>query len=418
MGDACAKLYERMPLPEANFFGIVVSIQQRAGGNLSEALGNLSRVLRDRKKMKAKIQAMSMEAKASAVIIAALPFAVMILVYISSPNYIELLMDASDRPPDDGVLRGVDVDRRLRDEEDDQFRFLAHDPKSGHRFSDKVMRKRKSIVVEFLIEKLHDPKMMASVFAAIAAMATVITLAMPLLARNDLNTPHERRLGRAREDAPARARAARARRQGAAAPDAEAVHEAHRRPVQPQQMGWTGRGAREADPGRLPRQCALRDLPVLPAWSRRSSRFCVTSFYLFFVLQMDRPPTIKLGMALFAAFVGMQLPYLFLKNKIGKRQLSIRRAFPDALDLLLICVESGMSIEAAFRKVSQEIGSQSIPLAEELTLTTAELSYLQDRKVAYENLATPHRPGRRARRCASRCSSPSATARRSVRRCA
>jgi len=91
MGDACAKLFERMPLPEANFFGIVVLIQQRAGGNLSEALGNLSRVLRDRKKMKAKIQAMSMEAKASAVIIAALPFCVMILVYISSPNYIELL---------------------------------------------------------------------------------------------------------------------------------------------------------------------------------------------------------------------------------------------------------------------------------------------------------------------------------------
>jgi tight adherence protein B len=91
MADACAKLYERMPLPEANFFGIVVSIQQRAGGNLSEALGNLSRVLRDRKKMKAKIQAMSMEAKASAVIIAALPFCVMLLVYITSPNYIELL---------------------------------------------------------------------------------------------------------------------------------------------------------------------------------------------------------------------------------------------------------------------------------------------------------------------------------------
>jgi tight adherence protein B len=91
MGEACGKLYERMPLPEANFFGIVVGIQQRSGGNLSEALGNLSRVLRDRKKMKAKIQAMSMEAKASAVIIAALPFCVMLLVYITSPNYIELL---------------------------------------------------------------------------------------------------------------------------------------------------------------------------------------------------------------------------------------------------------------------------------------------------------------------------------------
>jgi tight adherence protein B len=91
LGEACLRLYERMPVPEANFFGIVVSIQQRAGGNLSEALGNLSRVLRDRKKMKAKIQAMSMEAKASATIIGALPIAVMTLVWITSPSYIGLL---------------------------------------------------------------------------------------------------------------------------------------------------------------------------------------------------------------------------------------------------------------------------------------------------------------------------------------
>jgi tight adherence protein B len=91
LGEACAKLFERMPVPEANFFGIVISIQQRAGGNLSEALGNLSRVLRDRKKMKAKIQAMSMEAKASASIIGALPIAVMTLVWITSPGYISLL---------------------------------------------------------------------------------------------------------------------------------------------------------------------------------------------------------------------------------------------------------------------------------------------------------------------------------------
>jgi len=91
LGEACLKLYERMPLPETNFFGIVISIQQRAGGNLSEALGNLSRVLRDRKRMKAKIQAMSMEAKSSAAIIGALPIAVMTLVYITSPQYIELL---------------------------------------------------------------------------------------------------------------------------------------------------------------------------------------------------------------------------------------------------------------------------------------------------------------------------------------
>lgn len=91
IGEACEKLYESMPLPEANFFGIVIGIQQKSGGNLSEALGNLSRVLRDRKKMKAKIQAMSQEAKASAAIIGCLPVAVMILVYISSPQYITLL---------------------------------------------------------------------------------------------------------------------------------------------------------------------------------------------------------------------------------------------------------------------------------------------------------------------------------------
>jgi tight adherence protein B len=91
LGEACGKLYENMPVPEANFFGIVISIQQRSGGNLAETLGNLSRVLRDRKKMKAKIQAMSMEAKASASIIGALPVAVMTLVYITSPQYISLL---------------------------------------------------------------------------------------------------------------------------------------------------------------------------------------------------------------------------------------------------------------------------------------------------------------------------------------
>jgi tight adherence protein B len=91
LGEACARLYERMPLPEANFFGIVIAIQQKSGGNLSEALGNLSKVLRDRKKMAEKIQAMSMEAKASAGIIGSLPPIVMFLVYLTTPDYISLL---------------------------------------------------------------------------------------------------------------------------------------------------------------------------------------------------------------------------------------------------------------------------------------------------------------------------------------
>jgi len=93
--EAALRMGETMPCPEAGFFGIVIQIQQQAGGNLSEALGNLSRVLRDRKKMKAKVQALSMEAKASAVIIGALPFIVAFLVYLSSPNYIMPLFTTS-----------------------------------------------------------------------------------------------------------------------------------------------------------------------------------------------------------------------------------------------------------------------------------------------------------------------------------
>lgn len=91
LGEACERLYERMPLPEANFFGIVIAIQQKAGGNLSEALGNLSKVLRERKKMKAKIKALSTEAKAGAVVIGSMPAVVMVLVYLSTPKYIEVL---------------------------------------------------------------------------------------------------------------------------------------------------------------------------------------------------------------------------------------------------------------------------------------------------------------------------------------
>ena len=241
-------------------------------------------------------------------------------------------------------------------------------------------------MLELLIDKLHDPKIMASVFAAIAAMATVITLAMPLLARNDLNkrmsaVSVEREKIRQRE----RERLAR----GDKVQLRQSPKQYMKRVVDQFNLTkWVGQEeAREkliqaGYRGQAPYVTYLFFRMVSPVVA-----FSVSMFYLFFVLEMDKPATVKLGMALVAAFVGMQLPYIFLKNKIGKRQLSIRRAFPDALDLLLICVESGMSIEAAFRKVSQEIGSQSIPLAEELTLTTAELSYLQDRKVAYENLS-------------------------------
>jgi tight adherence protein C len=113
----------------------------------------------------------------------------------------------------------------------------------------------------------------------------------------------------------------------------------------------------------------------------------VALFYLFVALpHLSYPPILKVMMALGGGFLGFYLPNMFLRNLIQRRQQSISTAFPDALDMLLICVQAGMSIEAAFGKVSKEIGIQSLELAEELSLTTAELSYLQERRQAYENL--------------------------------
>ena len=113
----------------------------------------------------------------------------------------------------------------------------------------------------------------------------------------------------------------------------------------------------------------------------------VAAVYIFVVADLDFPPLLKVGACLIAAYIGIKAPELYLRNATTKRRKSISRAYPDTLDLLLICVESGMSIEHAFRRVSTEIGAQSVAMAEELTLTTAELSYLSDRRMAYENLA-------------------------------
>jgi tight adherence protein C len=115
--------------------------------------------------------------------------------------------------------------------------------------------------------------------------------------------------------------------------------------------------------------------------------FLVVLFWLFFVAQIDYPPMMKVVFAAAAGFVGFYLPNVLLTNITQKRKTAIEQAFPDSLDMLLICVQSGMSVEAAFGKVAREITVQSMELAEELSLTTAELSYLPDRRTAYENLA-------------------------------
>jgi tight adherence protein C len=113
----------------------------------------------------------------------------------------------------------------------------------------------------------------------------------------------------------------------------------------------------------------------------------IVAFYLLAVSDFGQPPTMILGIVGAAIAAGFYAPNIYVSNRISQRRQSIVAAFPDSLDLLLICVESGMSIEAAIQKVSQEVGSQSIELAEELSLLSAELSYLPERRMAYDGMA-------------------------------
>jgi tight adherence protein C len=112
----------------------------------------------------------------------------------------------------------------------------------------------------------------------------------------------------------------------------------------------------------------------------------LAAIYIFVIAAWQQPLVIKLGGVMAAVYLGIKAPEIYLRNATTKRQKSIERAYPNALDLMLICAESGMSIEHAVRKVSSEIGVESVEMAEELTLLAAEMSYLQDRRTAFENL--------------------------------
>lgn len=239
--------------------------------------------------------------------------------------------------------------------------------------------------MRFLLQELVDPQVMTMVFAAIAAGATVITLAMPLLATDTLD---KRMKAVALEREKIRQRERERMVQGGKASLRQSPKAYMKRVVDDFNLNkWLGQEHART----LLMQAGYRgQAPYVTYLFFRLAMpiimLIVSLFYIFLVLNLKYPPLLKVAMSIGAAYFGMQSPNLFLKNKIQRRQLSIKRAFPDALDLLLICVESGMSIEAAFRKVSDEVGSQSVALAEELTLTTAELSYLPDRRQAYEHL--------------------------------
>ncbi len=240
-------------------------------------------------------------------------------------------------------------------------------------------------MAELLSATLGDTRLLAMLLAAVGAIATVITLAMPLIVTDTLGK-------RLKAVAIEREKIRQRERERLARGEKITLRRTPKQFVQTivDQLNltkWVG----QKDARMLLVQAGYRGhAPYITFLFFRlmmpGVMLLASLFYIFVVIQLDQPTLIKLGICIAATYLGMQLPALFVKNRIARRQLSIRRVFPDALDLLLICVESGMSVEAGFKKVSAEIGSQSIPLAEELTLTTAELSYLQDRRQAYENL--------------------------------
>ena len=237
---------------------------------------------------------------------------------------------------------------------------------------------------------IFQPATMLAILSAVAVFATILTIALPVLQRDELssrmkNAAIERDKIRARERARLAAEASSKNkaslRQDSSGMIRDLVDKLNLRKALADENTFSNlkmAGYRKQSHIYV----FLFFRLVLPA-----ILFVIAFIYVFALLDLQRPFMIKLTIVLFVAYAGFYAPNMFVKNAIQKRQLSIKRAWPDALDLLLICVESGMSLEAAFRKVAIEIGIQSPPLAEELVLTNAELSYLQERRQAYENLA-------------------------------
>jgi tight adherence protein C len=237
------------------------------------------------------------------------------------------------------------------------------------------------------VETVMNPQWFATVMAAVCVFATVLSVAMPMLARDRMNQ-------RMKEMAVERAKMRSAR-------IADLAKDPKSGKLRTAPKGFMQRivddlKLREKFDNEELRESLKRaglrgQAPIVSFMFFRMVApivmFFATLFYMFYMSTSTYPPAIKFLMGVAGGFGGFYIPNVFISNLATKRQQSVKQAWPDALDMLLICVQSGMSVEAAFGKVSKEIARQSLELAEEMTLTTAELSYLQDRRQAYENLA-------------------------------
>ncbi|WP_274630472.1 type II secretion system F family protein [Arvimicrobium flavum] len=242
---------------------------------------------------------------------------------------------------------------------------------------------------EQVIKTLTDPSFLISILVAIAVFATLVT-ALPAFGGDPLKS-RMKSVALEREQLRAKQRSwlasdAERRKGGLREEQSERVRKIVDRLDLRRALAdeSTMQKLRHAGfRGNNPTNIFLFARLVMPA-----AGLALAAIYIFVLGGLpDKPPMVKLFVCILAGYGGFYAPVLYVTNRSTKRKQSIQLAWPDALDLMLICVESGMSIEAAFRKVADEIGSQSVDLAEELVLTNAELSYLQERRAAYENLA-------------------------------
>ncbi len=240
-----------------------------------------------------------------------------------------------------------------------------------------------------IVSALSDPTNVITAVVGVAVFATVVTLAGPLMNRSQLEG-RMKSVANRREELRRRSRQALANRHNSGGP----------------RLRHTDEGLSKRVVERLELSRLLEDPKVVDKLAQAGFRgpqpvttfyffrfiapfvlAALTAFYLFVVNGFGLPTMSKLCICMGAMVLGYYAPNLYISNVASKRRESIVAGFPDALDLLLICVESGMSIEAALQKVSQEVGASSIELAEELSLLVAELSYLPDRTLAYQGLA-------------------------------
>ncbi len=238
-----------------------------------------------------------------------------------------------------------------------------------------------------IVDTLRDPVALMAILISLAIFATILSLAMPLLSSDRLPArmravADERERIRQRE----RARLAEEGRSSLRGKESKAYMRSLVERLSLRKALLDDKGEERLKQAGFRSEAATTTF-LFARFVLPFGFLALAIFYVFIVLKIDRPLPFKLGICLVIAYAGFYLPVIIVSNALQKRQQSIKRAFPDSLDLLLICVESGMSIEHAFRRVSEEIGSQSLALAEELSLTTAELSFLPDRRQAYENLA-------------------------------